>query len=350
MKNLKLHTPTGLQDHLPQAFLQKRTVERQIETIFERYGYSFISTPTLEYLAVFEGKGGISTSEIYKLADKNGDILALRPDMTPAVARMVATHDLVKSPLRVCYTEKIFRDNERFLGRVNELTQAGAELMGLSSPKADAEIIALAVEAFLAVGLSNFRVDIGQVDFLPGVLSELKTALSEEECLAFIDHMIRRNYVAAEEIAVKAKHIIPVGSLLSNLTQLAGGLDVLTRTRNMLKDQQALAALSHLEKIYEILQKKNYEKYIFLDLCMTGQLDYYTGVIFKGYAKGSATTVVDGGRYDQMLAAFSGGKTIPAVGFGIKIDRVLEALKVQGVASEKSNASKASNESGELKC
>jgi len=336
MKNLKLHTPVGLTDLLPASYQFKRSLERRIETVFERYGYAFVSSPTLEYVAVFEGKGSIPVAEMYKLGDRNGDMLALRPDMTPAVARMAVTHHLTEGhggdPLRVCYIEKAFRSHKYLQGRENEFTQAGAELMGISSPEADAELIALAVHGLLSAGLEHFRVDIGQVDFLPGVLAELKTALSETDCDNFMDHMIRRDYVAAEALTAKAKHIIPAGQLLSDLSQLTGGIDMLTRTKSMVSNPQAQAALRHLEEVYAILQDQGLGDHILLDLSMTGQLDYYTGVIFKGYAKGSGATVVDGGRYDRLLAAFSANdKPIPAVGFGIKIEGLLDALTAQGL-------------------
>ena len=337
MKNLKLHTPTGLNDLLPSTFRRKRNLVRRIEAVFEGYGYAFVSSPTLEYLAVFEGIGSIPVTEIYKLGDRNGDMLALRSDMTPAVARMAATHNLMKSsPLRLCYIEKAFRNHERFQGRENEFTQAGAELMGISSPEADAELIALAVHGLIAAGLVNFRVDIGEVNFLPGVLSELETALSEAERRAFIHHMIKRDYVSAEKLAAKAKHIIPAGELLSDLTQLAGGLEMLNRALSMLSNPQSQKALRHLKSVYEILQDQNLARHILLDLSMTGQLDYYTGVIFKGYAKGSGTTVVDGGRYDQMISIDA--KPVPAVGFGTKIDGVLDALTAQDISFDEKPA------------
>lgn len=343
MKNLKLHTPTGLTDLLPKAYQLKRSVERQLELVFERYGYMFISAPTLEYLAVFEGTGSIPAAQMFKLGDKNGDMLALRPDMTPAVARMATTQNFggrSPTPLRLCYIEKIFRDHERFLGRENEMTQAGAELIGTSSPEADAEVIALAVHGLLAAGITKFRIDIGQVDFLPGVLAELETALSASERKAFINHMIRRDYVAAESIAAKAKHIVPAGVLLSDITNLVGGSDMIARAKSMVSKGQATAALTHLEEIYAILCDQGLQEYVLLDLSMTGQLDYYTGVIFKGYAEGSGSTVVDGGRYDKLLASFSSGQAsngsgtepIPAIGFGIKIDGILDALSAQDVS------------------
>ena len=360
MKNLQLHTPTGLNDLLPADYQRKRTVERSIEAVFESYGYAFVSSPTLEYLAVFEGKGSIPAGEMYKLGDKNGDMLALRPDMTPAVARMAVTHNMMRTgqknaqeydqvepqqgvdyPLRLCYIEKAFRDHERFLGRENEFTQAGAELMGDSSPEADAELIALAVQGLLATGLKNFRVDIGQVDFLPGILEELQATLSDGEQETFMGYMIQRDYVAAESLAAKAKHNIgsaqsASASFLSDLTQLTGGMDMLARARSFVTNEKAQNSLKHLEEVYSILRDQGLSDYILIDLSMTGQLDYYTGVIFKGYAKGSGTTVVDGGRYDRMLTELKDvkDKHISAMGFGIKVEGLLDALAAQGIEFE----------------
>ncbi|MCL2421054.1 MAG: ATP phosphoribosyltransferase regulatory subunit [Defluviitaleaceae bacterium] len=343
MKNLKLHTPGGLSDLLPQSYQFKRAAERQFETVFERYGYTFVSSPTLEYLAVFEGKGSIPVTEIYKLGDRNGDMLAVRPDMTPAVARLTMTHKLLagSDPFRICYIEKAFRNHAHLQGRENEFTQAGAELIGVASPEADAELIALAIQGLQAAGLEKFRIDIGQVDFLPGILAELEAALSDEERHAFMDHMIRRDYVAAEALAVKAKAVLsggpqmPAAILLSDLTKLTGGVDMLRQVQFMAANPQAKEALRHLEAVYAILQDQGLSDHVLLDLSMTGQLDYYTGVIFKGYAKGSGSTVVDGGRYDNLLATFNGDEApIPAVGFGIKIEGLLEALTAQGMILE----------------
>jgi len=238
MKNLKMHTPTGLRDLLPPAYQLKRNVERQIETVFEQYGYAFVSSSALEYLAVFEGKGSIPTTEMYKLADNTGDMLALRPDMTPAVARIAVTNQLSNGssstdPLRLCYIEKAFRSHERYRGHENEFTQAGAELIGLSSPEADAELIALAIHSLLEAGLTNFRLDIGHVGFLPGILEELSPTLSRQDCSNFINYMISRDYVAAEAIVAKARHKVPSSELLSDLTELTGGLDIIAYADEM---------------------------------------------------------------------------------------------------------------------
>ena len=333
--NRQLHTPGGLADMLPVSCQRKRAVEQAISTVFESYGYAFVSSPSLEYLEVFEGKGSISTAQIYKLVDKNGDVIALRPDMTPAIARMAVRHNLIVKghPLRLCYIEKTFRDHERLQGRENEITQAGAELMGHSSAEADAEMIALAVQAFISAGLRNFRLDIGQVDFLPGILAEMEEALRSDEKQEFMDHMINRDYVAAEQLIAKSN--TPAAALLSDLTCLTGSINVLKHAQAIVSKPQAKAALRHLEEVYAILQDQGIGEHILLDLSMTGQLDYYTGIIFKGYAKGSGATVVDGGRYDRMLAEFDSGghsgRSIPAVGFGIKIDGLLEALNAQKV-------------------
>jgi len=338
LKDLKLHTPNGLNDLLPAGYIRKRGVERQIEAVFERYGYAFVSSPTLEYLAVFEGKGSIPSTEMYKFMDRNGDILALRPDMTPAVARIVATNSM-EDPIRLCYIEKAFRHHKHFQGRENEFTQAGAELIcqvcqTSKLAVADAETIAVAVHGLLAAGLTNFRVDIGQVDFLPGVLAELP--MDDNERQAFMDYMISRDYVAAEnhvkqinKNAGMTKQVEKAVQLLSDLTQLTGGTDILAHAHSLVSETKAQAALRHLEDVYAILRDQGLEKYILLDLGMTGQLDYYTGIIFKGYAKGTGTTIVDGGRYDRLI-----GSATSAVGFGIKIEGLLDALSAQGIISE----------------
>ena len=290
MKNLKTHTPTGLTDQLPAAYQLKRIVERQIEATFEGYGYAFVSSP---------------------LSKNDGH------------------------PLRLCYIEKAFRNHERFRGRQDEFTQAGAKLIGVTSPEADAELIALAIQSLLAVELDNFRVDISHVGFLSGVLEELRKILSEKDCKNFIKHVIHRNFVDAEAIAAKVKQALPAGELLSDLPQLTGNLDVLKHAYNMTTNEKAQLTLRHLEKVYDILNDQGLADYVLFDLSMAEQLDYYTGLIFKGYAKGTSSTVVDGGRYDNLLATFNEkNEKMPAIGFEIKIEGLLDAVNAQDTPFE----------------
>lgn len=329
MKDLKRHTPAGLSDLTPEAHARKRVVERRIEAVFESWGYTFISSPTIEYRAVFEGKGSVPPSRMYGFPDAGGDMLALRPDMTPAAARIAATHPslgLNEGPLRLCYIEKAFRNHERYQGKVGEFTQAGVELMGERSAEADAEVVALAAESLQAAGLTGFRVDVGQVDFLRGVLAD--SGLQEAQRETLTQYMIARDYTAVEAmIAAQSDVSEAAQAVLGDLTRWMGGIEMLAQAEPYATHPLSRRAIEHLRDMYAYLRDAGLSEHILFDLSMTGHLDYYTGVIFRGYVPGAGYAVVDGGRYDHLLEAF--GRPAPAVGFAIRLDGVLDALTMQ---------------------
>jgi len=326
LHNRLLHTPDGVRDYLPGEFAAKAAVERQLEDAFASYGYARVSSPMFEYADVFDEKGSVTQTAIYKFIDRDGSVLALRSDMTPQIARMASTLCHAEDvPMRFAYVENTFRYNESFQGKLKEFTQAGVELIGVHSDEASAEIIALAVNSLLAVGLRDFRLDVGQVQFFQGILEE--GGFDEETCKKMRAAIIARDYVAVEKAAMAANVPKNVCTVLSELPLLIGGADVLQKARGLTTNETALSALSNLESIFEILRECGLEKMIAFDLSMVGHLDYYTGIIFRGYAYGTGSSVIDGGRYDQLLRHF--GVDYPSVGFGVKVGVLLEALDAQ---------------------
>lgn len=323
MKDNKIHTPDGVKDFLPAELAFKTNVERKIETVFSRYGYSLISSPTYEFMEVFDGKGSVSQSQIYKFMDREGTTLALRSDMTPAIARIAATaYSKEDFPLRFCYFANTFRNNESYQGKLKEFTQAGVELIGAGADDATAEVIAVAANSLISVGLTDFRIDIGSVEFFKAILED--TAFEGEEYNQFLQFILDKDFVSAEVFINKSDIDEEIKNLFKELPFLIGGQEVLEKARRMTKNTFALAALDRLENIYKILQDYGLEDYILYDLSMIGYLDYYTGIIFRGYTYGAATSIIDGGRYDTLLSKF--GMNCPAVGFGIKINMLLSAI------------------------
>lgn len=172
MSDWKLHTPIGLSDILPEECEKKKEVENIINDVFISMGYKEIETPAFEYYDVFAGGSGqISQENMFKFFDEKGRILTLRPDITTSIARVCATklHE-ENLPMRLCYTGNVFRAEKTEGVRQREFTQSGIELLGSDTPNADAEVIAAAIESLLAVGISDFRVEIGQVAFFNGLV------------------------------------------------------------------------------------------------------------------------------------------------------------------------------------
>ncbi len=326
MQNSKLHTPYGVKDFLPDEYHLKREVKKQMEEIFCKYGYMPVSSPTFEYIEVFEGKGSLSSKQMYKFIDRDGEILALRPDMTLPIARIAATNYANnKMPLRLSYIGNAFRYNESYQGKLSEFTQAGVELIGINSPEADAEIIATAINSLLAASVSDFRIDIGQVQFIKGILSE--TQLCEEKQHKLLNCIITKEFVKLEQLINNFEMPQNVKNLLLKLKFLVGGVNILKEAEALTENELAKNALLKLENIYDILKSIELDKYIQFDLSMVGYFDYYTGIIFRGYTYGTGFWIVDGGRYDNLLNQF--GKDLPSVGFAVKIDDLVSALYKQ---------------------
>ncbi len=323
MKNNKIHTPDGVKDFLPVEFIFKNSIERKIESIFYSYGFLPVSSPTIEFLEVFEGKGSVLPSQIYKILDRDGAMLALRSDMTPAIARIAATeYSKEDLPFRFSYITNTFRYNESYQGKSKEITQAGIELIGINSDESTAEVIAIAIKSLIAAGLEDFRVDIGSVRFFKAIIDDL--ALDEVQREKLQGFLINKDFVSVENMINECNISNEIKMLFKELPLLIGGKEIIEKARAYAKSAEASAALDQIENIFNILSLYGLEKYVLFDLSMIGHLDYYTGIIFRAYSYGAATSIIDGGRYDMLLSKF--GSDYPAVGFAIKINVLLSVL------------------------
>ena len=329
MMNYRLHTPEGVTDYLSNEYAFKKKIENNIQAVFDKYGYKAIDTPTFEFLQVYEGMGGIESKRIHKLLDRDGSILGLRPDITPAIARIVATtpykDSSEKDPAKLCYIGNCFRYNEHYQGKMREFTQAGVEYIGANNAAADTEVLELAINSLLAAGLKDFNIDIGDVAFLQGILEE--AGISALDCEKIRESIINKEYVKVNEIANSLDMREDIKNIFADLPLLIGDIALLEKLGVSVKNQRSIAALAHLHKIYDALKEKGLEKYISFDFGVVGQMDYYTGIVFRGYAYGSGFSIVDGGRYDNLIKNF--GADLPAVGFSININNLRAATAAQ---------------------
>ena len=310
----KLHTPEGVRDIYNVECGKKLALESRLKKVFHLYGYHDIQTPTIEYFDVFrEEIGTTPANDLYKFFDKDGNTLVLRPDITPSIARASAT--LFKDenlPIRLCYTGNTFVNHSSYQGRLRETTQMGAEFVGDDSVEADAEMLALVIESMLTIGLKEFQLCVGNVDFFQSLIED---ASLDEEAEERVRELIgNRNYFGVEEFldSIQAKRSSK--EAFSALNELIGGIDM---------------AIRRLEKIYHILRYYGVEKFVTFDLSMTGTYGYYTGIVFRGYTYGTGDAVVKGGRYDHLIEKF--GKKSPSIGFAIVIDELVSALTRQKI-------------------
>ncbi len=315
----KLHTPEGVKDYLPEECALKSEIEKNVSRVFESFGYRRITSPTFEYNDVFANMGGVKDRRTYKFLDRDGSLLVLRPDMTPAIARIAATAYSEKDiPLRFSYIENMFRSNENYQGKLREFTQAGIELIGVNSIDADAEVLAVAIDSLLSAGVEDFKIDLGHAQFLSSIIEDADT--DEKTKVLVQQNIINKNYAAVNELAEKIENE-NIRYILRELPFLIGGSSVIERVRGRVKDGAAAYALDYLSRLYGIMKGIGLSRYISFDLGVIGSMDYYTGIIFRGYAKGTGSSILDGGRYDNMVVKF--GADMPAVGFSIKINDIM---------------------------
>ncbi|MDO4301888.1 MAG: ATP phosphoribosyltransferase regulatory subunit [Clostridia bacterium] len=327
----KLHTPEGVKDYLPLECALKKKIEDSVAGVFNNYGYLPVTSPTFEYNDVFCGMGGVKDNRVFKFLDKDGSLLVLRPDMTPAIARIAATAYSKKDlPLKFCYIEGMFRTNENYQGKLREFTQAGIEFLGINSIEADAEVVSVAINSLLEVGIRNFKIDLGHALFLKGVIEE--SNVSDDIAAEIQKNIIKKNYVAVNELAENISNE-NIKYILQELPLLIGDLSIIDNVKNKVSNEKSIKSINYLSELYSILKEMGFEKYVSFDLGVIGSMDYYTGLIFRGYAKGSGASILDGGRYDNMVEKF--GANMPAVGFALKVNELMKTMDLSEADSNK---------------
>ena len=325
----QMHTPEGVRDIYGIEYKKKLLIEEKLQKVLHLYGYQDIQTPMFEYFDVF-GKevGTIPSNDLYNFFDKEGNTLVLRPDITPSIARVATTiYESEDMPIRLCYKGNTFINHSNYLGRLRENTQLGAELIGVDDIYADAEMIAMAVESLKEVGLKDFQIHIGNVDFFEGLIKETK--LEDADEIRLREYIANRNSFGVDELLENKQSKTTVKTAFQILPELIGGPEVLKEARKIALNSETLEAVKRLESIYEILVSYEVDKYVTFDFSMHGTYGYYTGIIFRGYTYGTGDAIVKGGRYDTLLEKF--GKASPSVGFVIVVDELMSAFARQKV-------------------
>ena len=334
MNNWKRHIPEGSRDILFQDCSNKIEIINILRNLYLNSGFLEVMSPTLEFYDVFQGDTiSIKQEKMYKLFDNAGRILVLRPDMTMPIGRIVATK-LKDSlyPLRICYCGNIFRKNEDWEGKVSETTQSGIEVIGTESQKADAEVIITAIQALVAIGVKKFQLELGKAEFFKGLVEDIELPEAEMESLRWL--VENKNFGALREFIEEKEAMLGRNNLeaLKKLPELFGGIEILEKARLLTQNKRALAAINTIEKTYERIENVGLSEYISIDLGMVQHIDYYTGITFRGYSSKVGTTIISGGRYDNLISKF--GASMPAVGFAIDVDNILCVLEKQGKTNE----------------
>lgn len=337
MLNLKKYIPDGTRDILFEECREKKQIENVLRNLYIGHGYHEIISPTLEFYDVFNMENQpIPQEKMYKLFDNLGRILVLRPDMTTPIGRIAATKiKKEKYPIKLCYNSNIFRVNENLNGKLNEITQSGVEIIGEESIRADVEAIITGIKALNKIELKNFKIEIGESQFFKYLIEDLKLDEEEKEHLRlFIQN---KNISALKEFLESKGSIIDdkTVQILLKLPELFGGKEVIEEASKLTTSKKALASLENLKRVYEIIESLGMGEYISIDLGMVQYINYYTGLIFRGYCFDVGQDILSGGRYDKLIGNF--GKNLPATGFAINVDSILNALRIQGLSFDNKN-------------
>ena len=326
-------TPAGFRDFSAEEAALREEITYNVQQLFAKSGYTPIETPTLEIMDVLEAGGHVPASP-FKLFDSQGELLAMRPDVTMQVARMCSTRYAgCTAPLRFRYTQRVFREADTRLQAVTrEMTQIGIECIGQKGAAADAEVIGLMTEALIAAGVPDFKLALATVGVLRALLAASqgtpawqKSILQAYHASNFVDLDALTESESAQFVASGAR--ADVARAIRLLARIRGGQDAIAAARLLVEPLKCADGLDEFEQTYALLCARGLRERIMIDFSVMSSFDYYTGVVFEAYAPQIGTSLGSGGRYDHMLAAY--GQDRPAAGFAFYLEQVMTARELQ---------------------
>lgn len=330
MKRDLLHTPEGVRDIYNGECARKSVIQERLHDVCLKYGYNDIQTPTIEFFDVFsKERGSVPSNEMFKLFDRYGNTLVLRPDMTPSIVRTAAKYyadNLL--PVKLCYAGNTFINVSKYYqGKLKENTMVGAELIGDSSIDADFEIISMVIDCMKNAGLTEFQVEIGNVSYFKGLLDEAGISGDDEENLVSL--IQEKNFLGVEELLESLNIDKHIADVLLALPQLFGSVEVLEKAKALTDNKECLAAIDRLYALYNLCRITGADKYVSFDLGELSNHAYYTGIVFHAYTFGTGEPVIGGGRYDKLVGQF--GREKAAIGFSITLDSLMAAITRQNI-------------------
>ncbi len=325
MKKWKRANPNGTRDFLFQECTIMEEIEQRLRRTFIDRGYEEIRTPMIEFYDVFAFQNRpVDEEKMYKFFDSEGRILVLRPDMTIPLARVIGTKKM-KTPFKLTYSGNVFRANESLTGKYNEITQTGIEIIGIGNIRAEVECIVSTIAALQSAGIQSFKIEIGQVELYKSIVKKL--SLREEDEYALREYIESKNLAALSRFLQEKQLDMQDETvrLLQKLPRLFGGLEVVEEAEKLAVSKEMKRAITRIKNIYENIDRLGYGQYISIDLGMIQHLNYYTGVIFRGYICDVGEEIVSGGRYDELIGNF--GESLPAVGLAIQVNQIVRTLQ-----------------------
>lgn len=320
--------PAGARDLLPLDVAQKRWIEERLQQVFHRYGYHQIITSTLERLDMLMAGGAINRSTVIQLQGADEEELGLRPELTASIARAAVTRMAgVTYPQRLYYNANVFRRTKSSsYNRQQEFYQAGVELLGGGGGLADAEILLLLAECLKELGLSGWRLILGEAGIARSLLSSFPPQWQDKvrHAIASLDRVTLENLPLSNELRKRALLLLDLRGNPADVLQRVASLDL---------DKSQLESIHYLKSLISLLDEcfplPNEQFPLVLDLSLIQTMDYYTGIVFEVVSDSETQTHIlgQGGRYDRLLGLYHPqGETSPGIGFALNIEELQQVL------------------------
>lgn len=319
--------PDGTRDITNEECIIKQRIIKNINKIFDSWGYKEVITPTIEFYETFKyDNSGLKEENMYKFFDNKGRILVLRPDMTVPVARVVVTKlKDTKGISRLRYQANVFRVYEELAGMRNEYTDCGIELFSKEKNFSDLETLIIAIETLTSIGVKDFKLEIGDVNFFKSALEQLN--ISQEDSLSLAELVEKKRLKSLSDFLNNLSIDYDKKKFFMELPLIFGsGKELLDKYEEISFTSKMKASVKYLKSLYGKLEKLGYESCVSFDLGIIPRLNYYTGIIFRGFIQGSGNFVLSGGRYDELMKDF--GQDLKAIGFSINIDELIQLMDI----------------------
>lgn len=318
--NKFLTLPQGVKDFGPVKAENLKRIETVLLEEFSYWGYRRVITPLFEYLDTMSvGIGENFQHRLMKFVDPHtGEVVVLRPDITPQIGRMVATQlSDHRHPLRLCYSGRVVRYEEKGSGKEREVFQLGCELLGLGSTEGDSEIIALALKSLNRLGLKKITLNLGHTGILDAVLRDAGETRDE-----LVHALIKKDQELIKKIVEPSAIPKDVKDVLFSLSDYYGDADIL---RKAARNKRFKPCIDEIISVIAVLEEYKVECDISIDLVEVKGFEYYTGVTFEIIYSAAPAPLVTGGRYDGLVSRY--GKSVPAAGFAIDAEALMQSTK-----------------------
>lgn len=329
-------TVRGMRDFLPEDAEKMRHLERVARELANLYGYEEVITPIVECYGLLAAKAGEEIRErMYAFKDLSGRKIALRPEFTASIARLVATKMMNQpKPIKLFCAGSLYRYDEPQYGRYREFWQVNYELIGSEKPEADAEILTLTYDLMERLGLRNYYFKIGHMGILRGVLSQ--EGVKERQQNRIMQLVDKKQWNEAltftRKLGVSQRCLTTLKEVFE--TRGKDAFQVLKKAKKNVQDyEDSVKSVEILEEILELTVEGGAKFNMYIEAGFARGLEYYTGMIFEPYVPEMDIALGGGGRYDKLIELF-GGEPTPAVGVAPGTDRLMLAMVEQRFSPE----------------